>query len=414
MPASAELFSVLTPRDAWQKFLQHFTPSVKPERIASRDALGRVIAGDVIARENLPTFRRSLVDGFAVIAADTHGASPGLPALLDIVGEAPMGAEVNIALRVGGAVLVHTGSMIPHDSNAVVMIEQTAFASAAQQQIEVMKPAAVGENVLNIGEDVRVGATLLRAGQSIRPQDIGGLMALGELELEVARAPRVAIISTGDEVVPPDQTPRIGQVRDVNSYALAAAVQQAGGVAVRYGIAPDVRDELRDVVRRAHAECDLVVLSAGSSVSARDMSVEVIGELGAPGVLAHGVSLKPGKPTIIAVCNGMPVFGLPGNPASALAVFDLFVAPTIRLCLGMSQPRALTVRAKLTRNISSATGRLDIVQVTLDERDGVLYATPIFGKSNLITTLMRADGIIKVDLDANGISAGADVDVIVG
>jgi molybdopterin molybdotransferase len=417
MPASSELFSVLTPSEAWAKLVQHWQPRVRVERVSTEDALRRVLASDIHSPEDLPAFRRSTVDGYAVISKDTHGASPTLPSLLRVVGEAPMGMRVDLALQPGEAVLVHTGSMLPANADAVVMIEHTQEVRTQntevriQSEIEVMRAVAGGDNVLQVGEDARDGALLYSRGQRIRAADIGGLMALGITQIEVALPPRVGIISTGDEVITPAQKPSAGQVRDVNSYALSAQAQTEGATPVRYGIVKDDRSSLEKIARKAASESDIVVLSAGSSVSARDMSVEVIGALGLPGVLVHGVSVKPGKPTIIAVCDGVPVFGLPGNPASAMVVFDLFVAPTIRACLGEKARRAHSVQAQLTRNISSTTGREDFVQVNLEERDGKIFAAPIFGKSNLIYTLVRADGWVKIDLDSNGIRAGEMVDV---
>jgi molybdopterin molybdotransferase len=432
MPASAELFTLLTPSAAWAKLAAHWRPVRRVEEIDSAAALGRVLAADVTSREDLPAFRRSTVDGYAVRAIDTHGASAGLPALLTVTGEAPMGQLVNMPLRSGEAVLVHTGSMLPADADAVVMVEHTQTVDGGQRaedgsalssafdppsslfrrtSLEVMRPVASGENVLQIGEDARSGAVVYAVGHRIRPADIGGLMALGVTSVRVAARPRVGIISTGDEVIDPSRTPAPGQVRDVNAYALAAQAQAAGADGVRYGIVPDRREALEAAARRTHEECDLVVLSAGSSVSARDMSVEVIDTLGAPGVLVHGVSVKPGKPAIIAVCVGKPVFGLPGNPASAMLIFDLFVTPAIDALLGAQPRRAHTVRARLSRNVPSATGRADYVQVNLEQRGDELWATPIFGKSNLIYTLVRADGRVKIELDANGVRAGEWVDV---
>lgn len=410
MPASSELFNVLTPSEAWAKLVQYWQPRVRVERVETENALSRVLASDIRSPEDLPAFRRSTVDGYAVISYDTHGASPTLPSLLRVVGEAPMGMRVDLALQPGEAVLVHTGSLLPADADAVVMIEHTQEVRT-QSEIEVMRAVAGGDNVLQVGEDARAGALLYSRGHRIRAADIGGLMALGITQIEVALPPRVGIISTGDEVIVPAQKPSAGQVRDVNSYALSAQAQTEGATPVRYGIVKDDRSSLEKIARKAASESDIVVLSAGSSVSARDMSVEVIGALGLPGVLVHGVSVKPGKPTIIAVCDGVPVFGLPGNPASAMVVFNLFVAPTIRACLGEKARRAHSVRAQLTRNISSTTGREDFVQVNLEERDGKIFAAPIFGKSNLIYTLVRADGWLKIDLDSNGIRAGEMVDV---
>jgi len=421
MPTSAELFHVQTPRAAWITLTQHWQPEVRLERTPIQDALQRVLGQQILAPEDLPAFRRSTVDGYAVIASATHGASATLPALLTVTGEAPMGQRVDMPLGPGQAILVHTGSMLPGAADAVVMVEHTqtialdpshhASPVSLASSIEVMRPVASGDNVLQVGEDARKGATLYPQGHRLRPQDIGGLAALGIVEVSVAARPRVGIISTGDEVIAPSHTPLAGQVRDVNSYALAAQAQAAGAAAVCYGIVPDQHHLLEKVARRAKAECDLVVISAGSSVSARDMSADVINVLGAPGVLVHGVSVKPGKPTIIAVCDRVPVFGLPGNPASAMVIFDLFVEPAIQALLGERRRRPISVRARLARNIPSTTGREDYVQVNLEERDSQLWATPVFGKSNLIYTLVRADGRVKVDLDANGLQAGELVEV---
>ena len=405
-----ELFTVRTPPDAWRLFVEHFGPVVKTERIRTEDALDRVLAETFVSRQDLPNFRRSTVDGYAVNAGDTYGATPGLPAFLTIAGEVPMGQVSSVELDVGEAALVHTGGMIPSDANAVVMIENTQLVDATS--IEVMTAASQGENVIQIGEDIRDGDPVLAPGRQIRPQDIGGLLALGIVEVEVARPPRVAIISTGDEVVPPDQPILPGQVRDINSYSLAALAVRAGGHPIRTGIVPDDRAALESAAKQAQQEADIVVLSAGSSVSYRDMSVDVIAALGQPGVLVHGVSVRPGKPTIIAVCDGTPVFGLPGNPVSAMVIFDLFVTPTIRALLGTTQPPQQQLQARLARNVASVTGREDYVQVRIEERDGELWAVPVFGKSNLIYTLVHAEGMVKISLDSNGIREGDWVTVL--
>ncbi len=338
-----ELFTVYTPPAAWSRFCGHFTPQVRSERIAVVHALDRILAESLTSPQDLPEFPRSTVDGYAVGAADTYGATPGLPALLAVVGEVPMGQAATLAIGVGEAALVHTGGMIPQGADAVVMIENTQQAGAGS--IEVMAPVSEGQGVIQIGEDIRRGSPVLAAGRKLRAQDIGGLLALGITEVAAAMRPRVGIISTGDEVVAPDQPVRPGQVRDINSYTLGALTARAGGQAVVYGIIPDDRVALAAAARRAFAECDLIVFSAGSSVSYRDMTADVIGELGAPGVLVHGVSVKPGKPTILAVCAGKPVFGLPGNPVSAMVVFDLFITPTILALLGAAAPPQQQVRA---------------------------------------------------------------------
>lgn len=405
-----ELFTVHTPTEAWQRFTATFQPTVRTERIATVDALDRVLAETPTSPQDLPEFERSTVDGYAVNAADTYGASPTLPAFLDLAGEVPMGQASTIELGVGQAALVHTGGMIPTGATAVVMIENTQRVDASS--IEIMKPVAEGENIIRIGEDIRIGMPVLTTGCQLRPQDLGGLLALGITEITVAVPPRVAILSTGDEVIPPEQKPGPGQIRDINSYTLASLTQRAGGNAITYGIIPDDRVALEEAARRAHAEADIIVLSAGSSVSYRDMSVDIIDGLGEPGVLVHGVSVKPGKPTILAVAGGKPVFGLPGNPVSAMVIFDLFITPTIRMLLGTATPPPQQqVQAKLARNVSSTTGREDYIQVRLEQRDDGLWAVPVLGKSNLIYTLVNAEGVIKIDLDSNGTRAGEWVTV---
>ncbi|MCB0088238.1 MAG: molybdopterin molybdotransferase MoeA, partial [Caldilineaceae bacterium] len=347
----SEFFTVRTPAEAHGLLHQHFAATVRTEHIATAHALDRVLAQTISSPQDLPNFVRSTVDGYAVNAADTYGASPGLPAWLTVVGEVPMGQSSNIELQLGDAALVHTGGMLPPGATAVVMVENTQMVDA--QSIEVLKPVAAGENLVQIGEDVRTGEPVLAPGRQIRPQDIGALLALGITEITVAQPPRVAILSTGDEVVPPAQTPQPGQVRDINSYTLAALTRRAGGEPILCGIAPDDRAALEEMARQALAQADMLVLSAGSSVSYRDMSVEIIDGLGQPGVLVHGVSVRPGKPTIVAVCNGKPVFGLPGNPVSAMVIFDLLVAPTIQQMLGALAAPQKQVQARLARNVAS-------------------------------------------------------------
>jgi len=405
-----ELFTVLTPPDAWARFLEHFAPQVRSERIATADALDRVLAEQLVSPQDLPEFPRSTVDGYAVTAADTYGATPGLPAFLSVVGEVAMGKVATIEIGVGEAAIVHTGGMVPPGADAVVMIENTQRVDEAS--IEVMQPVSEGQSVIQIGEDIRKGQAILVPGHRLRPQDVGGLLALGITAIAVALPPVVGIISTGDEVVAPDQPVQPGQVRDINSYSLGALAERAGARVIRYGIIPDNRAALEAAARRAVQECDIVVFSAGSSVSYRDMTADVIGELGQPGVLVHGVSVKPGKPTILAVCDGKAVFGLPGNPVSAMVIFDLFITPAICALLGTAAPPQTRISARLARNIASDTGREDYIQVRLEDRDGELWAVPVLGKSNLIYTLVNAEGTIKVPLDSGGIRSGEWVTVV--
>ncbi len=405
-----ELFRVLTPVDALQLLHANLAPQVEAERVPLARALDRVLAEDLIAPCDLPDFPRSTMDGFAVRAPDTYGASEGLPAYLTVTGEVFMGTRADVRVGVGEAVRIATGGMLPEGADAVVMVELTQ--EVDDSTIEVVKPVAPGENVLQVGEDITAGSAVLPRGHRLRPQDLGGLAALGITEVAVARKLRVAIIASGDEVVPPDRTPTPGQIRDVNTSTIAALVERAGHEPLPLGVAPDVYDEIAGLARRGMAEADVVILSAGSSVSVRDMTADVISSLGTPGILVHGVSLRPGKPTILAVADGKPVFGLPGNPVSCMVTFDLFVGPTLALLGGAEAPRRQSVSARLARNIASAAGREDYVQVRLESRDGELWAVPVFGKSNLIYTLVRADGMVRVELDAGGLSEGTTVPVM--
>lgn len=378
--AVKELFNVLTPADALARLRPYLSGPRRVERVSTAEALGRVLAEGIQASGDLPTFRRSTMDGFAVRAADTFGASEGLPAYLNVVGEVLMGRAADRGPRIGEAVRIATGGMVPEGADAVVMVEQTQDVDATT--IEVLRSVAPGEHVIQIGEDVRAGDPLLEPGHILRSQDVGGLLALGVTEVTVAARLTVGIISGGDEVVPPERAPADGQVRDVNSYTIAAMVERAGHLPRRMGIVPDVYEQLEAAAQEGLAEVDVLILSAGSSVSTRDMTARVIASLGEPGILVHGVSLKPGKPTILAYAHEKPVFGLPGNPVSCMVTFDLFVAPTLYLLSGCpDRPPRQAVPARLGRNVASAPGREDYFQVRLEQRPDGPWAEPVFGKS---------------------------------
>ncbi|MEM7112621.1 MAG: gephyrin-like molybdotransferase Glp [Chloroflexota bacterium] len=414
-----EFFNVLPPDKARALLLSHLTAVLPSETIPTTAALGRITAAASRAPHALPTFRRSTMDGYAVRAADTFGASESLPAFLQVIGEVPMGQAANVTLASGQAAIVHTGGMIPETADAVVQVELTQTIGAESEppyEIEVLKAVAPGQNVLQVGEDVAHEAEVLPAGHLLRPQDLGGLLALGIIEVQVVRQPRVGILATGDEVIDPGATAVFGQIRDINSYTIAGQVAQAGGIPVLGGIIPDDLDALKTAAANMLAENDMLVMSAGSSVSVRDMTVEVIDGLGQPGVLLHGVATRPGKPTIVGVVNDgaaqKPVIGLPGNPVSAMVQFDMFGTPAIYQLQGLTKPpqRGL-VWATLTQNIASESGREDYVPGRLEQSNDGLHVTPVFGKSNLIYTLVNADGLIKIPLNKAGIVAGEMVEV---
>jgi len=406
-----EFLELLPPAAALEKLLKQLPKSVLPsEDIATIDSLGRVLKSQVLAPEPLPAFARSTVDGYALHAADTFGANESLPAYLPLMGEVPMGTAPGFELPRGAAAAIHTGGMLPVGADAVLMLEYTQLSRPAE--LEIMRAVGVGENVLKVGEDVETGQMVLPAGTFLRAAEIGGLLALGITCVDVVRPPRVAILSSGDEVVPPEQVVQPGQVRDINSYSLSALVTEAGGEPVRYGIVADREDAVKSALQTALADCDLVVMTAGSSASTRDLTARVVNVLGNPGVLVHGVNVKPGKPTILAVCDGKAVIGLPGNPVSALVIARLFVVPLIERMLGLPANRIRpSVAARLTVNLASQAGREDFVPVRLVSTPKGMDADPIFFKSNLIFTLARADGLVHIPADANGLPAGSPVQV---
>jgi molybdopterin molybdotransferase len=405
-----EFFNVCAPDVALQILYDRLQKRVATEMVPTPQALGRVTASAVLAAEHLPAFPRSTMDGYAVRARDTFGASESLPAFLEVVGEVRMGQAPDLTLTTGQATVAYTGGMLAHNADAVIMVENTQQIDATS--IEVFRPVAPGENVIQVGEDVRRGEVIVPAGCLIRPQDIGGLLALGITTVQVRCRPRVAIVSTGDEIVSPETTPAPGQIRDINTYTIAALVAQAGGVPVPMGVVRDDYEAQRQVAVEGLAQADMLIFSAGSSVSSRDMTVQVLHSLGPPGVLVHGLAHRPGKPTIMALIEDKPAFGLPGNPVSAMVVFRLLVRPTLYALTGCPQvPQSQTVQARLTKNIPSVTGREDHVQVRLVHANGALCAEPVFGKSNLIYTLIRADGVVVVPLDQGGLYAGTEVSV---
>ncbi|MFQ5801831.1 MAG: gephyrin-like molybdotransferase Glp [Candidatus Methylomirabilales bacterium] len=404
-----ELFQVLTPAEALDRLLEGLPTMKETEEVPVQEALGRVLAADILSPSQLPTFPRSTMDGYAVRGQDTFGASDGMPAYLKVSGEVPMGQAPEVQVCPGEVVRIPTGAIIPDGADAVVMVEHTQVVDATM--IEVYRPVAPGENVVQVGEDIKEGERLLPRGHCLRSQDVGGLLGVGILTVTVFRRPRVVIIATGDEVVSPDVEPGPGQIRDINTYIIATLVLQAGGIPHPLGIIKDDYDALREATERGIDHGDVLVVSAGSSVSTRDMTATVISALGKPGVLVHGVALKPGKPTILAVCRDKPVFGLPGNPVSTFVTFELFVRSALYHLAGTAPPARVTVQARLTRNIASSFGREDYVPVRLLEDAGELLAEPVFGKSNLIYILVKAHGLVVIPLDVGGLSAGQTVEV---
>jgi len=382
------------------------------EGVELDDALGRVPVAPIVAPHALPGFVRSTVDGYAVQAADTYGASESLPVYLDLVGEVAMGRVPEVRVEAGSATSMPTGGALPAGADAVVMVEHTQVTMPGT--VEVVRPVAPGDGTVRADEDVARGAEVVPAGRPLRAPDLGMLAACGVTSVPVHARPVVGIVSTGDEVVPPataDLAP--GQVRDATAAALAGLVRQAGGVPRGYGIVADDAAALETVLHTAVAECQVVVVSAGSSVGARDETAGAVDRLGAPGIVCHGIALRPGKPTLLAQAGDVPVLGLPGNPLSALVVFRLVGMPVVRRAGGCTRvPPEPVVRARLGRELPSLAGRLDVVQVRLEQAAaGDAVAHPVLGASALLSVLTSADGFVVVPEDATGLDAGVDVDV---
>lgn len=406
-----EFLSLVTPHAARERWLSQVSRLKQLEKISVNQALGRVLAEEIHSPHPLPEFRRATVDGYALSAQASFGASDALPAYLNLIGEVNMGSAPDFSLPSQGCALIHTGGMLPEGADTVVMVEHTQ--SVGDGVIEVFRPAAIGENTIQVGEDIAAGEHVISSGSILRPAEIGGLLALGITSVKVVKQPQVAIISSGDEVIPPAEQTKPGQVRDINAYTLSALVEQAGGTPILFGIVPDDEKVLLSRCIEALAASDMLVVTAGSSASSRDLTAKVFSALGEPGVLVHGVKLHPGKPTILGIADGKPTVGLPGNPISALIAARLFVLPALETLSGRKPVPQPTLKAKLTMNVASQAGREDWLPVRLiADPDGMgMLAEPVFGRSNLIFTLVRADGLICIHLDSNGLEPGQLVDV---
>ena len=378
-------------------------PSTATETVPVEQSAGRVLAAPVAADTDIPGFDRSVVDGYAVRSADTTGAGDAVPALLQCIGRVTMGTGRKLVIRDSECAYIPTGGIFPDGADAAVMVEYT---EEAGDTILIRRPAATGENVLRHDEDFKQGETVLWPGRRLTPQDAGVLAACGCEMVTVAKKPVVGIISTGNELVPVTAVPGPGQVRDANASMLAAWLSEYGCIPRIYGIVKDERAAFEAVLSRALPECDVVLLSGGSSKDDRDMTAGVIAGTGE--VLIHGIAIAPGKPTIIGRIAGKPVFGLPGHPASAFVTLIAIVRPLLDKMLGQKKPLLRMVTATLAENIPSQRGREEYVRVRLENG----RATPLFGKSGLLNTLVKSDGLVCIPAGYEGFEKGSEVGVI--
>jgi molybdopterin molybdotransferase len=386
-------------------------PCLPKGKVPLRKGLHRVLAEDILSPEDLPNFSRAAMDGFAVRAKDIFGASEAVPALLILSGEIAMGQEVKTRVEPGHCFRISTGGMLPPGADAVAMVEHSQMLDA--RTVEIFRPVSPLDHVIQPGEDIKEEQLVLTAGRRLRPQDLGFLAGLGLIEIPVIQQPRVAIISTGDEIVSIEQRPDPGFIRDINSVTLEALSRDAGAVPEFLGRTGDRFNDLKDQCRKGMEQADVILISGGSSVGARDFTLEVIQSFSGSEILAHGISISPGKPTILARIEEKILFGLPGHTVSSMIVFFLFVKPCLNhLEGGKTSSQVPRVTAWLTRNIASAQGREDYVRVALQKGKAGWEASPVLGKSGLISTMVRADGLIRIDQNCEGLEKGEMVEVI--
>lgn len=399
---------VKTPEEVLALIESKFSPLEQAEFVALSEAVGRVLAEDIAAREYVPDFDRSTVDGFAVRASDTFGCNDAIPAILPLQATVLMGEGADYLLNEGECVAVPTGGAVPRGTDGVVMVEYTE--DYGDGTIGVAKPAAPGMNLIFRGDDVYPGKVILHKGRSLSSADIGALAAIGRVQVPVVKKVTVGVISTGDELVPPEAQPGPGQVRDVNSPMLEAMLSTFGCHVVNYGIVVDDEALLSQKVNQAIAECDAVLLSGGSSVGVKDAACRIIESAGQ--LLLHGIAIKPGKPTILGKAGKKPIVGLPGHPVAAYFITKLFVQPLLGRLMDRDMT-AYTVTARVTESISANHGRAQYHCCRLTGTGGELYAQPIRGKSGLIITLAGTDGYFCISRDCEGLPQGAEIQVTI-
>jgi molybdopterin molybdotransferase len=378
------------------------------ENIDLLSALSRIAAEDIYSPINLPAFNRSTVDGYAVISQDVMGASEGMPSYLQCIDEVLMGEKTDLVLKRGQAVYVPTGGMVPDGADGVVMIEYVE--KLDEQTLLIYKPIAPGENITYIGDDLKEGECIIKQGKKISPYDIGLFAGIGMKSVKVAKKIKIAIISTGDEIVDIAQPQKMGQIRDINGYALYGRILELGGEVSVKTIVKDDFKKLRESVESALVISDIVLLSGGSSVGTRDFTKAVIESFDGGQVVVHGISIKPGKPTIIGMVKDKMVFGLPGHPASALIIFNRFVKPYMEQAIRKYVPK-FSVFATLSANVHASPGKDTYQMVQLVRKKNEYVAEPIHAKSGMMTLLSKASGYIHISNEKEGLLMGQRVEV---
>lgn len=404
-----EFFNVMSVDEVKNILVNNFKNiKIETEKVSILDSYERVLSKDIASQINVPDFNRSTVDGYAIKSNDSHGCSDCMPTFLDVIGEVNMGEAINLDIKNGQCMYVPTGGMIPKNADSVIMIEHVE--KLDETTIAIHKPSSTGENVVYKGDDIKEEQVVLKRGKKINSQDIGVLAALGAYEIEVYKPIKFTVISTGDEIIDLDESLEFGKIRDINGYAICSLIKKLGGSVVKKAIVKDNYELLKEEVSNAIKNSDIVLLSGGSSVGTRDYTHDVINSFDGQGVLVHGVALKPGKPTIIGECENKAVIGLPGHPVSAIIVFKIFIEYLTKQILDITEIK-YTVAAKINTNIHSSPGKKTYQMVILEEIDNKYYATPIFGKSSMITLLSKACGYVIIDEDCEGLYKEQEVKV---
>ncbi|MEM4724616.1 MAG: molybdopterin-binding protein [Candidatus Hadarchaeum sp.] len=404
----SSLERVVTLEEAKAALSKFWRPKTSNVFISVSQAVGRVSSSVVRSRIDVPPFDRATYDGFAVRASDTFGAAENSPIELKLVGKVEAGTWPRMHLRPGSCVEITTGAPMPRGADAVVMSEYAVLGSAS---VTIYRAVSPWENVTKRGSDIKKGQIVVRRLKRLDLFDAAVLAAVGVKKIMVRERPKVSVISTGSELVEPGKRLRLGKIYDVNTTSLSESVKACGAEPVFLGIIPDRFSAIRAAVSKGIKVADVVLISGGSSVGAGDLTPQAIASLGKPGVIVHGIAMKPGKPTFIAVVKNKPIFGLPGYPVSALMVFDQLVADFLHELSGIPRNRQSVVQAKLAAKLLSARGRRELVPVKLVEKDGQKLAEPILKGSGAITSLSTADGYIEVPLEREMVDEGESVDV---
>lgn len=403
-----DFFDVVSVEEARRTILENLNLKLETEFVDILESTDRVLCEDITSNEDVPGFDRSTVDGYAINSSDSHGASESLPSFLSLKGQVKMGKEVEIEILPGESVYVPTGGMLPKGSDGVIMIEHVE--KLDEENILIYRPISSGENVIFKDDDIKLGQVVLSKGRKLNSQDIGVLAALGISKVKVYKKPKFYIISTGDEIIDLNEKMDIGKIRDINSYVLYSMIKKLGCDAVNRTIVKDSFNLLKTEVEKGLESSDIVIISGGSSVGVRDFTHEVINSFDGKGVFIHGMSIKPGKPTIVGEAKGKGVFGLPGHPVSSIIVFKALIERYIKDIMGIKDKNNKT-RAIVDFNFPSSPGKTTYQMVSLVERDGNLYCVPNFGKSGMITLLSESSGYIEIGLHEEGIYEGEERDV---